>query len=140
VFIETSIAVKARIDRAIQTDSGISAGDYAVLLALAEVEGRWMRTSDLADAIFWERSRLSHQITRMADRGLVRRERSVADQRGTEIHLTPAGLDALREASGPHLRSVRELFVDALDDEQQAALSAAMVALADHLEALDRER
>ncbi|WP_026910526.1 MarR family winged helix-turn-helix transcriptional regulator [Patulibacter minatonensis] len=138
-FIETSIAVKARIDRAIQADSGVSAGDYAVLLALAEADGRRMRTTDLADAISWERSRLSHQITRMADRALVRRERSDVDQRGTEVHLTPEGLDALREASGPHLRTVRRVFVDALDEDQQAAVASAMTALAAHLEALDIE-
>lgn len=138
-FIETSMAVKARIDRAIQADSGVSAGDYRVLLALAEAEGRWMRTTELADEIHWERSRLSHQITRMTERGLVRRERSGVDQRGTEIHLTTGGLDALREASGPHLRTVREVFVDALDEDQQAAVASAMAALAAHLERLDAE-
>ncbi|MDO9407732.1 MarR family winged helix-turn-helix transcriptional regulator [Patulibacter sp.] len=137
LFIETSIAVKARIDRAIQTDSGLSAGDYAVLLALAEADDRWLRTTELATTVFWERSRLSHQITRMCARGLVRREPSVRDQRGTEVHLTPEGLAALRAASGPHLRTVKEVFVDALDADRQAEVAAAMRTLAAHLERLD---
>lgn len=137
LFIETSLDVKARIDRAIQADSGLSASDYAVLLALSRAEGRWLRTSELADAIFWERSRVSHHVRRMADRGLVCRERSAVDQRGSEIHLTTRGLDALRDASGPHLRTVREVFVDALSGEQQAAVASAMVALSAHLEGID---
>lgn len=137
LFIETSIEVKARIDRAIQEDSGLSASDYAVLLALSRAEGRWLRTTELAGAVFWERSRVSHQVRRMADRGLVRREPSAVDQRGSEVHLTEAGLDALRGASGPHLRTVRELFVDALDEEQQAAVASAMVTLGGHLDRLD---
>jgi DNA-binding MarR family transcriptional regulator len=134
LFIETSIEVKARLDRALQDDSGLSASDYAVLLALSRADDHWLRTTELAGAVFWERSRVSHQVRRMSDRGLVRRAPSAVDQRGSEVHLTPAGLDALRDASGPHLRMVRELFVDALDAEQQAAVASAMVALHEHLE------
>jgi DNA-binding MarR family transcriptional regulator len=139
LFIETSLDVKARMDRAMLVDSGLSSSDHVVLLALSRAEGRWLRTSELAATIFWERSRLSHQVRRMAERGLVRRERSSADQRGSEVHLTPKGLDALRDASGPHLRHVRELFVDALDDEQQAAVASAMHSLGEHLARLDAE-
>ena len=136
-FIETSFDLKARMDRAMLAESGLSASDYAVLLALSRVEDRWLRTSDLAAAVFWERSRLSHHVKRMVDRGLVRRERSAADQRGSEVHMTAAGLEALRDASGPHLRTVRELFVDALSDEQQEAVASAMATLGEHLERLD---
>lgn len=135
-FIETSSDVRARMDRAMQVDSVLSASEYAVLLALSRADDRWLRTSELASAVFWERSRVSHQVRRMADRGLVRRERSTVDGRGSEVHLTTKGLDALRDASGPHLRMVRQLFVDALSDEQQEAVGAAMVALAAHLERL----
>jgi DNA-binding MarR family transcriptional regulator len=69
--------------------------------------------------------------------GLVRREHSDRDGRGSEVHLTPAGLDALREASGPHLRSIKTLFVDALDPAQQAAVADAMRTLAAHLDGLE---
>lgn len=139
LFIETSLDLKARMDRALLADSGLSASDYAVLLALSRADDRWLRTTDLAAAVFWERSRVSHQVRRMAERGLVRRERSAVDQRGSEVHLTGEGLDVLREASGPHLRTVRELFVAALSGEQQAAVAAAMVALGEHLDRLDAE-
>lgn len=128
--------LKSRVGRAILEDSGLSESDYAVLLALSRADDHWLRTSDLATAIFWERSRVSHQVKRMAERGLVRRERSAADQRGSEVHMTPAGLDALREASGPHLRTVRRLFVDALSDEEQAAVASVMRSLVAHLDGL----
>ncbi len=139
LYIETSLDLKARMDRAMLLDSGLSSSDHVVLLALSRAEGRWLRTSELAAAIFWERSRLSHQVGRMVQRGLVRRERSTTDHRGSEVHLTDAGLDALRDASGPHLRRVRELFVDALDEGQQAAVAEAMTRLGEHLARLDEE-
>ncbi|MCW2657231.1 MAG: putative MarR-family transcriptional regulator, partial [Jatrophihabitans sp.] len=46
-------------------DSNLSPADYQVLLALREAAGRWMRSSELAAAIDWERSRLSHHLGRM---------------------------------------------------------------------------
>lgn len=133
-FIETATALRARVDRALQDDTGVSASDYPVLLALAEADGRRLRTAELAATVHWERSRLSHQVTRMEARGLVRRQRTDDDGRGSEVHLSPAGLDALRDAAGPHLRSIKALFVDALDADQQAALASAMRALAAHLD------
>ena len=68
LYIETSLDLKARMDRAMLLDSGLSSSDHVVLLALSRAEGRWLRTSELAAAIFWERSRLSHQVGRMVQR------------------------------------------------------------------------
>jgi DNA-binding MarR family transcriptional regulator len=66
----------------------------------------------------WERSRLSHHIRRMEGRGLIRRDDCAVDYRGAEVVLTDEGARAFRSASVPHLRAVRELFVDALTPEQ----------------------
>ena len=77
-----------------------------------------MRSSELAAGIGWERSRLSHHLGRMERRGLVRREECATDNRGAEVVLSTAGAEAFRAATVPHLRAVRELFVDALTPEQ----------------------
>ena len=117
-FIETTQALNARLSARLHEESALSPGDYAVLLALSEADGRRLRSSELADAVGWERSRLSHHIRRMEGRDLIRRDDCAVDYRGAEVVLTDHGAQAFRSASVPHLRAVRELFVDALTPTQ----------------------
>ncbi|MEV6056978.1 MarR family transcriptional regulator [Streptomyces sp. NPDC052107] len=128
-FIETTEALHSELSSRLHTESSLSPGDYAVLLALREAEGRRLRPSELAARIGWERSRLSHQMGRMERRGLIRREECDTDSRGAEVVLTPQGADAFRNASLPHLRAVRELFVTPLTTDQLAAAEAIATAL-----------
>jgi DNA-binding MarR family transcriptional regulator len=128
-FIETTEAVRAELGARLQAECGLSPGDYAVLLALSEAEGRRLRSSQLADDIGWERSRLSHHLGRMEKRGLIRREECRTDNRGAEVVLTTEGATAFRGATVPHLTAVRELFVDALTPEQVSAAGEIATAL-----------
>ncbi|MBO3750107.1 MarR family transcriptional regulator [Streptosporangiaceae bacterium NEAU-GS5] len=115
-------------------ESGLSPGDYAVLLALSEAPGRRLRSSALATEIDWERSRLSHHLGRMNRRGLIRRESCVTDNRGAEVVMTTAGASLFRQASVLHLRAVKARFADALTGGQLTALAEILQALRDHLE------
>lgn len=117
----------------------LSPGDYAVLLALTEADERTLRSSELADAIDWERSRLSHHLGRMERRGLIRRTDCPGDNRGALVLLTDDGFQAIRRASGPHLRAVKRLFADALDPQQLDALAAALGSIRTHLDTTDQE-
>lgn len=117
----------------------LSPGDYAVLLALTEAAERALRSSELADAIDWERSRLSHQLGRMERRGLLRREECPGDNRGALIVITDEGIDSLRRASGPHLRAVKHYFADALSTEQLANLTDVLGTIRAHLKNLGDE-
>ncbi len=128
-FIETTEAVRAELARRMQSESDLSPGDYAVLLALSEAPERRLRSSDLAVAVGWERSRLSHHLGRMERRGLIRREDCATDNRGAEAVLEDAGAMAFRRASAPHLRAVRELFIDVLTPEQVIAVGEVSRAL-----------
>ncbi|MFD8719247.1 MarR family winged helix-turn-helix transcriptional regulator [Streptomyces sp. NPDC059629] len=134
-FIETTEALRSELSSRLQRESALSSGDYAVLLALREAEGRRLRSSELAVQVGWERSRLSHQIGRMERRGLLRREECATDSRGAEVVLTPEGAEAFRNASLPHLRAVRELFVSALAPDQLAAAEQIATALRSRLKA-----
>ncbi|MFC7622211.1 MarR family winged helix-turn-helix transcriptional regulator [Microlunatus sp. GCM10028923] len=133
-FIETAEALRAELASRLQSECGLSTGDYAVLLALSEAPGRRLRSSELAAGIRWERSRLSHHLGRMERRGLIRREDCATDSRGAEVVLETAGAEAFRRATVPHLRAVRELFVDALTPEQLAAAADLAAALGSHLD------
>ncbi|HYQ67979.1 MarR family winged helix-turn-helix transcriptional regulator [Actinophytocola sp.] len=133
-FIEAAEALRTELASRLQSESGLSAGDYAVLLALSEAPGRRLRSSDLAANIGWERSRLSHHLGRMERRGLIQREECGVDGRGAEAVLAPSGAEAFRRASVPHLRAVRELFVDALTPAQLVAAGEVTRALRTRLD------
>ncbi len=133
LFVETSERVSTRIGSRLQTDSGISSGDYAVLLALVEADDTRLRSSTLAERIDWERSRLSHHLGRMERRGLITRENCATDTRGSEVVLTSEGAAQFRRASAPHLHAIQQMFVSALSPEQLIAIEQAMVALDAHL-------
>ncbi|MBV1856457.1 MarR family winged helix-turn-helix transcriptional regulator [Catellatospora tritici] len=128
-FIETTEALRSELSSRLQRDSGLSPGDYAVLLALSEAPEQRQRSSDLAAGIGWERSRLSHHLGRMERRGLIRREDCATDSRGAEIVLAPDGAKAFHSATVPHLRTIRELFVDTLTPQQLSAAGEIAAAL-----------
>ncbi|WUR61732.1 MarR family transcriptional regulator [Micromonospora chokoriensis] len=136
-FIETTAALSSRLESRLQGDSSLSTGDYAVLLALSEAEGQSMRSSELAAHIGWERSRLSHHLGRMERRGLIRRQECATVPRGAEVLLTKTGAEAFGGATFPHLRAIRELFVDALTPDQIAAAGEIATALQRNLDALN---
>ncbi|MDQ4212573.1 MarR family winged helix-turn-helix transcriptional regulator [Microbacterium sp. ASV81] len=127
-FIETSNELRGRLAARLQSESGLSDGDYQVLLALSEAEGRTLRSAELAALIGWERSRLSHHLGRMERRGLVARD-AAEDPRGVDVRITPQGAEAFRAGSVPHFRAVRELFVDALTPDQLAQVAELTEAL-----------
>ncbi|GGL98572.1 MarR family transcriptional regulator [Nakamurella endophytica] len=132
-YIETAERLRSRLAARLQAESSLSIGDYQVLLALSEARPRALRSSELAATIGWERSRLSHHLGRMERRDLVRRDECATDNRGAEISLTDTGERAFRAATVPHLRAVREVFVDAFTAPQLDHLAAATGALRSHL-------
>ena len=132
-FVETTERLRAAVTARLHEDTGLSQGDYVVLLALTETPDGRKRSSDLAAHIGWERSRLSHHLARMQRRGLIRREECATDSRGAEVVVEAAGAAAFHAATAPHLRVVRELFVDALTPEQLAAAADIAAALDRHL-------
>jgi signal transduction histidine kinase len=133
-FVETGELLRAMLAARLQSESDLSLGDYAVLLALSEAPDRQMRSSELAEHINWQRSRLSHHLGRMERRGLVRRQECASDSRGSEVVLTPSGAEAFRDATVPHLTAIRELFVDALTPAQLTAAADLAAALRIHLD------
>jgi DNA-binding MarR family transcriptional regulator len=110
--------LNAQLARDLAARSELSYQDYMVLVALTgQPEGR-MRLFQLGQLLGWEKSRLSHQVTRMAERGLVEKIKCPSDLRGAVVGVTEHGRDEIRGAAPGHLEAVRRLFVDLLAAEQ----------------------
>jgi DNA-binding MarR family transcriptional regulator len=115
--------LNARMNRQLQDECGISLADYEVLVALSEApEGR-LRVFEVADALTWEQSRVSHQLARMQRRGLITREGCATDARGAFAVLATAGRTAIERAAPAHVEQVRQLVFDELSHEQVSALT-----------------
>lgn len=117
-WIAVSLLLPDRLSRDLQEQADISLADYEILMHLSETSGRRLRMSQLADATQSSRSRLSHQIDRLAAAGLVDREPCSGDRRGFFAVLTPAGWDFIVRAAPLHVESVRENLVDVLTPEE----------------------
>ena len=126
-----------QLGRDLAHDSGFSEADYDVLSNLSEAEGRGMRLSELAALMLWSKSRLSHHVTRMEQRGLVTRRDCESDARGADVVLTDAGWAAIVSAAPGHVESVREHFIDLLSDEQIKVLGDISETVVEHLKDVD---
>jgi DNA-binding MarR family transcriptional regulator len=113
-----------QLARDLMRDSGLSEADYDVLSTLGETDGRRMRLTELAAHMLWSKSRLSHHIGRMEQRGLVTREPCEDDGRGSMVVLTASGREAIEAAASRHVDSVRRHFVDVIEPAELAALDA----------------
>jgi DNA-binding MarR family transcriptional regulator len=117
-YIEATTMLLDALDRQLQQDSGMPHGYYEILVRLSEAERDTMRMSELARATRSSRSRLSHAVARLEERGWVRRRDCETDRRGQLAQLTPAGRAALADAAPGHVATVRAHLIDRLSAEQ----------------------
>ena len=98
-YLRMSSLLPAALNRELQQDSGLTLPEYEVLVQLSEAPEHRLRPFQICEALNWEQSRLSHQLTRMERRGLLSRRECEADGRGAFIELTTAGADAIGAAA-----------------------------------------
>lgn len=108
--------VLARVGRDLMQATGLSGPEFAVLSRLAAIGKGAMRQQELARVMGWEKSRLSHQLTRMENRQLI--ERQTTDGRAISVVLTKPGREKLESARPIHAQSVRRNLLSRLSTEQ----------------------
>src|SRR2546425_3038232 len=124
-FLRAHATLMRRLDTDLEGETGLALADFDVLAQLAEAHGE-LRMTELADRALISRSGMSRRVARLADEGLLRRERAGTDARGVEVALTDAGIARLSETAPIHARGISELFVAQLDDHELAVLERAL--------------
>jgi DNA-binding MarR family transcriptional regulator len=114
-----------RLDTDLERETGLALADFDVLAQLAEAHGE-LRMTELADRALISRSGMSRRVARLADEGLVRRDKADTDGRGVVVALTEAGMARLAETAPLHARGISKLFVAQLDDQELALLERAL--------------
>src|SRR3990170_4212953 len=94
-FLKAHRELEVALARDLQAHSDLSVADFEVLVNLTDVPDGRLRPSELASAMQWDRSRLSHHVKRMEARGLITREGCPEDGRGAFVGITEAGRTAI---------------------------------------------
>ena len=134
-YLEATTLLFDALDRRLQRDAAIPHGYYEILVRLSEAENRTIRMSELADRTRSSRSRLSHAVARLEERGWVERRNCPADKRGQLAVLTNEGLAALSAAAPDHVSAVRQYVIDQLTPDQVIQLDEIGRAIVASLEA-----
>jgi DNA-binding MarR family transcriptional regulator len=132
-WLYSSLLLHDRLDRDLTHQTGISHAYYEILVQLSEAPCRALRMSQLAERSLSSRSRLSHAVSRLEERGWVRRQVCEDDGRGQLAVLTDEGFAALEAAAPIHVESVRAHLFDQLSPEQIAAMRDIGETLVRHL-------
>jgi DNA-binding MarR family transcriptional regulator len=114
-----------RLDTDLERETGLALADFDVLAQLAEAHGE-LRMTELADRALISRSGMSRRVARLADQGLVHRDKAGTDGRGVVVALTEAGIARLAETAPVHARGISKLFVAQLDDQELDLLERAL--------------
>ncbi|MEK3700701.1 MarR family transcriptional regulator [Paenibacillus sp. FSL R10-2199] len=112
-----------RVVKEMSEHTGLSEGDFGVLDRLVQFGEGKLRQQELADSMDWDKSRLSHHLTRMEKRGLVLRKPLDTD-RGVQIIITSAGRSALEAALPVVSKAIRRHFLSQLTDQDMESIAS----------------
>jgi DNA-binding MarR family transcriptional regulator len=132
-FMHANDQLLARLRRHLLQDSGLADPDYLILAVLSEHPTGRIPAQALCTQLDWEKSRLSHQVRRMQDRGLVARETNPTDARSVIVSLLPAGRRVIENAAPQHVQNVRRHFIDLFTSAELETLAALNERILHHL-------
>ena len=133
-FLDMRRQLDLTLERQLQRDADISGSDFGVLVSLFEAPEKQLRAGELGEALGWEKSRVSHQVSRMEKRGLVERRLCNTDARGTWVGMTPAGSRAVLGAMRDHASTLRRHFFDVLSPAELELLKTASTRVLETIE------
>ncbi|MFM9872521.1 MAG: MarR family winged helix-turn-helix transcriptional regulator [Fimbriimonadaceae bacterium] len=114
------------LDSRLRKAGQISLDVYEVLRTLEDSEGHKLRMSELAETILFSRSGLTRMIDRLEEIGYVVREPSPDDRRGWFAVVTEKGIAARQAACDIVQNGLKEVWVEALSEEQADQVSHLM--------------
>jgi len=134
-FFDSARLIEEAIAKHLSERHGMNISDYEVLVRL-DGAGDEMRLTELADLCISSKSKLTHTLVRLEDRGWIRREKAVGDGRGVVAHLELAGADALAAAAPGHAEIIKHHLIDCWPSDQLESIGQAMAASAARLREL----
>jgi DNA-binding MarR family transcriptional regulator len=132
-FHKIGTSLLPHLGRQITNHSGITGAEYIVLVALSELTVPNVNLNRLAQSLGWEISRMSHQISRMEDVGLVKKTKNLDDSRCFDVSITAAGRKIAESAIPLQSKEINHCFSEVLTSEQMKSLIEISEAISQHM-------
>ena len=132
-FHKIGTSLLPHLGRQISNHSGISGAEYTVLVALSELTVPNVNLNRLARGLGWEISRMSHQISRMEEGGLVKKTRSSTDSRCFDVSITAKGRKIADSAISLQSKEINHCFSEVLTQDQMKALIQISEVISKHM-------
>jgi DNA-binding MarR family transcriptional regulator len=117
----------------IYKNTGLTPAEYFLMVTLLEAPNGALHSSEIAEQLDWEKSRISHQAKRMDSRGLVSRFTCETDARSCVIEITQSGRKYMRRALPMQFQDVKHCFADLLSERHLDALIEISQIVTQHL-------
>jgi DNA-binding MarR family transcriptional regulator len=124
LFLRVQRRLSRRLEDDLLTKHDLPLAWYDVLVRLVEAADHRLRMAELADQVMLSPSGLTRLVDRLVKEGLVRREHAERDGRGFYAVLTETGFERLRDASGTHLRGIKDYVIASYTQEELATVAA----------------
>jgi DNA-binding MarR family transcriptional regulator len=121
-FLDAALRIYGSLNRTLTEAHKLNLVDVRLLEILDKSETGSARMGDLAEQLLSLPSRVTRQIRRLEEAGLVRREASPEDGRGVLAAITDQGRETVAVAMATYSEAVRERFVGPLTRPQMSAL------------------
>lgn len=132
-FHKIGTSLLPHLGRQITSHSGISGAEYVVLVALSELSVPTVNLNRLATGLGWETSRMSHQISRMEDAGLVKKSKNIEDSRCFDVSITAKGRKIAEAAIPLQSKEINHCFSEVLTEAQMKSLIEISEAISNHM-------
>lgn len=121
-FLDAALRIYGSLNRTLSEAHKLSLVDVRLLEILHTSETGSARMGDLAEQLLSLPSRVTRQIRRLEEAGLVRREASPDDGRGVLASITDQGRETVTVAMSTYSEAVRERFLAPLTRPQISAV------------------
>lgn len=121
-FLDAALRIYGSLNKTLSEQFKLTLVDVRLLDILNRSQTGSARMGDLAEQLLSLPSRVTRQIKRLEEAGLVTREASPEDGRGVLASITDRGRELVSEAIGTYADAVRERFLGPLTRQQMAAM------------------
>jgi DNA-binding MarR family transcriptional regulator len=132
-FHKIGTSLLPHLGRQVSNHSGISGAEYVVLVALSELSVPSVNLNRLATGLGWEISRMSHQVSRMDEAGLVRKTKNLEDSRCFDVSITAKGRKIAEAAIPLQSKEINHCFSEVLTQAQMKFLIEISEAISTHM-------
>ncbi len=124
-FLDAGRLVEEMLSRHLADEHAMTHSDYEVLVRLDGNANR-MRLTTLAEQCESSKSKLTHTLNRLEERGWIERTPADDDGRGVVALLTSAGSDALADAAVGHAELIKRHLLDHWHPAELVVIADAM--------------